>query len=44
MQKLENAFAKIAEQMAFEDRMKFETFKRSPEMSVVSNGKEGTCV
>ena len=35
MQKLENVFAKDAEQMAFEDCMKFETFKHSPEMSIV---------
>ena len=35
MQKLENVFAKDAEQMAFEDCMKFETFKCSPEMSIV---------
>ena len=35
MQKLENVFAKDAEQMAFEDCMKFETLKCSPEMSIV---------
>ena len=35
MQKLENVFAKDADQMAFEDCMKFETFKCSPEMSIV---------
>ena len=35
MWKLENVFAKDAEQMAFEDCMKFETFKHSPEMFVV---------
>ena len=35
MQKLEDVFAKDAEQMAFEDCMKFETFKCSPEMSIV---------
>ena len=34
MQKLENVFAKDAEQMSFEDCMKFKTFKRSPEMSI----------
>ena len=34
MQKLENVFAKDAEQMAFEDCIKFETFKCSPEMSI----------
>ena len=33
MKKLENVFAKHAEQMTFEDCMKFETFKCSPEMS-----------
>ena len=35
MQKLENVFAKDAEQMAFEYCMKFETFKHSPETFIV---------
>ena len=35
MQKLENVFAKDVKQMAFEDCMKFETFKCSSEMSIV---------
>ena len=35
MQKLENVVAKDAEQMAFEDCTKFETFKRSQEMFIV---------
>ena len=35
MQKLENVFAKNAEQMAFEDCKKIGTFKHSPGMSIV---------
>ena len=35
IQKLENVFVEDAEQMAFEDCMAFETFTRSPEMSIV---------
>ena len=40
MQKLENVFAKDAEQVASEDCMKFETFKRSTEMSIVEYNTE----